>query len=132
NQESKGATNHFLSLRLKGDSLNKNGFGAKVLVYANGQIQFQEAYPVRGYFSSVDQQMLFGLGDNDHADSLVIIWPDGRKQSIENISANTTLEVLWKNAGAGSLSAESRQPLLFTDITSSAGLEYRHHDNPFN
>ena len=132
NQESKGATNHFLSLRLKGDSLNKNGFGAKVLVYANGQIQFQEAYPVRGYFSSVDQQMLFGLGDNDHADSLVIIWPDGRKQSLKNISANTTLELLWKNAGAGSLSAESRQPLLFTDITSSAGLEYRHHDNPFN
>ncbi len=132
NQENKGATNHFLSLRLKGDSLNKNGFGAKVFVYTKDQIQYQEAYPVRGYFSSVDQQLLFGLGDSGRADSLVIIWPDGRKQSIENISANTTLELLWKNAGAGAFSADSPQPLLFTDITSSAGLVYRHHDNPFN
>ena len=31
----------------------------------------QEQNPVRGYFSSVDQQLLFGLGKNDHVDSLV-------------------------------------------------------------
>ena len=132
NQESKTASNHFLSLRLKGDSLNRNGFGAKVFVHTKNQIQFQEANPVRGYFSSVDQQLLFGLGDNDHADSLVIIWPDGRKQSVTNISADATLELLWENAGASTFSTDSRQALIFTDITSSAGLEYRHHDNPFN
>ncbi len=132
NQENKTASNHFLSLRLKGDSLNRNGFGAKVFVYTKNQIQFQEANPVRGYFSSVDQQLLFGLGDNDHADSLVIIWPDGRKQSVANISADATLELLWENAGASTFSTDSRQALIFTDITSSAGLEYRHHDNPFN
>lgn len=132
NQKGKTATNHFLSLRLKGDSLNRNGFGTKVLVYTNNQAQLQEANPVRGYFSSVDQRLIFGLGENAQVDSLAVIWPDGKKQLIKNIGADTTLDLLWENAGIIPLPANSQPPLLFTDITSSAGLIYRHHDNPFN
>jgi hypothetical protein len=49
----------------------------------------QEENPVRGYFSSVDQQLLFGLGKYDHVDSLVILWPANKKQVIKNIVADT-------------------------------------------
>ncbi|HEV2830591.1 MAG TPA: FG-GAP-like repeat-containing protein, partial [Hanamia sp.] len=71
NQKSKPRQNHFLSVGLQGDSLNHRGFGAKIYLYNNGQAQMQEQNPVRGYFSSVDQQLLFGLGKYDHVDSLV-------------------------------------------------------------
>src|SRR6188768_1271363 len=54
-QKNKPVNNHFLSVRLKGDSLNTHGFGTKVLLYYDkGNVQMQEQNPVRGYFSSVD------------------------------------------------------------------------------
>ena len=124
---------HFLSVELKGDSLNRKGFGSKVFVYNNGHVQLQEQNPVRGYFSSVDQRLLFGLGKNDHVDSLVIVWPDGKKQLLKNMAADTTLALSWKNSVHDSIAAiATSAPLLFSDITSSSGIWYGHHDNRFN
>ena len=132
NQKDKPVTTHFLSLRLNGDSLNRHGFGSKVYVYNNGKTQFQEQNPVRGYFSSVDQQLIFGLGENVKVDSLVIEWPDGKRQVVKNIAADTTLVLSWKNAGINPSVATAKPAFLFSDITSTAGILYRHHDNPFN
>ena len=58
----------------------------------------QEENPVRGYFSSVDRQLIFGLGKNDHVDSLQVIWPDDKRQLIKNFDADTTSVLSWKNA----------------------------------
>jgi hypothetical protein len=132
NQKNKTSTTHFLTLRLKGDSLNRQGFGSKVLVYNNGRAQLQEQNPVRGYFSSVDQQLVFGLGNYDHVDSLLIVWPDGKKQSIKNIVADTGITLSWKNAGFDPAVPVKVTTFLFSDITGSSGLLYRHQDNPFN
>ena len=48
NQKDKPSAEHFLSLRLEGDSLNIQGFGSKVLVYNHAGVQMQEENPVRG------------------------------------------------------------------------------------
>ena len=132
NRKNKVLTAHFLSVQLQGDSLNRRGFGAKVLVYNSDTVQLQEQSPVRGYFSSVDQQLIFGLGKNDRVDSLVIVWPDGKKQSLKNVAADTTLILSWKNSVRFSSPEIARPTLLFSDITLSANILYRHHDNPFN
>ena len=131
-QKDKPSVNHFLSLRLKGDSLNTHGFGAKIFVYNNGNVQMQEQNPVRGYFSSVDQQLLFGLGKNDHADSLIVIWPDNKREVIKNIAADTFLELAWKNAIVQDIIAPTKAPAIFSDITAASGIAYLHHDNLFN
>jgi hypothetical protein len=131
-QKDKPPGNHFLSLRLKGDSLNTRGFGTKVLVYNNGNVQMQEENPARGYFSSVDQQLLFGLGKDDQVDSLVAIWPDNKRQVIKNIAANSFMELSWKNADREDPVVPVKTQPLFSDITSSSGISYRHHDNSFN
>jgi enediyne biosynthesis protein E4 len=131
-QKNKPPGNHFLSLQLHGDSLNKHGFGTKVFIYNDGNVQMQEENPVRGYFSSVDQQLLFGLGKYDHVDSLVVNWPDNKKQVIRNIPADTFLVLSWKNAGTSNPVVPSKTSLLFSDITSASGILYQHHDNPFN
>ena len=36
-------------------------FGTKVCLYSDGKMQMQEQNPVRGYYSSVDQDLIFGL-----------------------------------------------------------------------
>jgi len=132
NQPGKALTDHFLSVQLKGDSMNRHGVGARLLLCNNGKAQLLEENPVRGYFSSVDQQLLFGLGKNKQVDSLLVIWPDGKKQVLKNITADTWLQLSWKNANPAATEPVANPAYLFTDITSSNGLSYRHQDNDFN
>lgn len=131
-QKDKPVTAHFLGLRFDGDRLNRKGFGAKVFIYNDNNVQMQEQNPVRGYFSSVDQQLLFGLGKYDHADSLIVIWPDNKKQVIKNLAADTVLVLSWRNATGYEYYTPVKQPVLFLDITAASGIAYRHHENSFN
>lgn len=132
NQKNKAFTTHFLSLQLVGDSLNRHGFGSKVFVYGNGKVQLQEQNPVRGYFSSVDQRLIIGLGKDDRVDSLIIEWPDGRKQLLKNVATDTILSLYWKNAQTVPLPDAVESVPLFSDFTDASGILYRHQDNPFN
>lgn len=131
-EENKPSGNHYLRIQLKGDSLNTRAFDSKVLLYNAGKAQVQEENPVRGYFSSVDQELLFGLGKYDHADSVVVIWPDQQKQVIEKIAADTTLVLSWKNADSKYNPKPEDGSPVFSDITSSMGISYLHHDNSYN
>jgi enediyne biosynthesis protein E4 len=131
NQKNKPVQNHFLSIRLQGDSLNNRGFGTKVFLYDKSGIQMQEENPVRGYFSSVDRQLLFGLGKNQHIDSLVAIWPDNKKQIIRDITPDSFLILSWKNA-INIPDIHSLAAPLFTDKTESSGILYRHQENDFD
>jgi hypothetical protein len=140
-QRGKPAGAHFVSLGLAGDSLNPQAFGAKVWVYSGHESQMQEENPVRGYFSSVDRQLLFGLGQSRRVDSLKVIWPDSSVQTIRNVQTDTFLTLSWKNAARtfplpiGSRSRSllpSPPPPLFSDITATAGISYKHRESPFN
>jgi hypothetical protein len=132
NQKNKAPATHFLSLQLLGDSLNKHGFGSRVYLYNKGKVQLQEQNPVRGYFSSVDQQLLFGLGKDNQVDSLIICWPDGKKQLLKNFTADTSLVFSWKNATMYPAVEKTKPAYLFSDITSSSDILYKHNENSFN
>lgn len=131
-QNSKPAQSHFLKLILKGDALNEHGFGTKVCLFSNGWMQMQEQNPVRGYLSSVDQDLIFGLGSNTKIDSVVAIWPDGRKTIRINISADATLVLSQKDASLFNQETRTNPSFLFTDITSSSGIQYHHAEYEFN
>ncbi|HRP33030.1 MAG TPA: VCBS repeat-containing protein [Agriterribacter sp.] len=126
------SSNHYLGITLKGDSLNRHGLGCKVLVYHNEQLQFQEQNPARGYYSTVDLRLLFGLGQHQKADSVLIVWPDGKQQKFQQVPADTMLIADWKNAGVPlPATAPSASPL-FSDITHQSGISYLHQENIFN
>lgn len=131
-QKGKPSKTHYLSLKLEGDSLNTRGFGTKVLVYNEGKVQMEEQNPVRGYFSSVDQQLFFGLGKYDHIDSLAVIWPDNKKQIIKNVAADTMIILSWRNATSNNDETPFYNNPLFSDITSTSGILCAHHENIFN
>jgi enediyne biosynthesis protein E4 len=132
NQKGKPSAAHYISLGLEGEELNRGGLGTKVFLYDHAGVQMQEENPVRGYFSSVDRQLIFGLGTNAHVDSLVVIWPDEKKQVIKDFNADATLMLSWKNAVREAPAEAIKPQWLFTDITSSSGLIYSHHENAFD
>ena len=86
----KGKTS-YLKVRLAGTGQNRNAIGAKVFLYQQGRTQYLQQMPNRGFQSSVDLTMLFGLGGNPAIDSLTVIWPDDQTQTLRNPKANQTL-----------------------------------------
>jgi len=132
NQNNKSVKSHFLKLVLKGSDINKNAFGTKICIYADGKMQMQEQNPVRGYYSSVDQDIIFGLGTSTKVDSLIATWPDGKKTIVKNISADTSLSLAQSTASFNNDNVEKNSSLLFSDITSASGIQYRHTEYEFN
>lgn len=123
---------HYLQVVLEGDSLNKRGLGTKLTVYNKGNIQVQEQQPARGYFSSVDQRLFFGLGDATQIDSLSVTWPDGKQQTLYHLTTDTTVTIYWKNAEKKLPDNPIIPQRLFADVTATAGISYLHTENSFN
>jgi hypothetical protein len=67
-------------------------------MYTHDGKQFLEESPVRGFSSSVDYRLHFGLGNKTYIDSLKIQWPDDKIQLIKNIKANQSLVVKYDDA----------------------------------
>ncbi|GAA4407591.1 VCBS repeat-containing protein [Nibrella viscosa] len=90
--------NHYLAVRLEGNTPNTQGLGAKVLVYQQGHQQLREQMPTQGYQSSVSPVLHFGLGADKTIDSVRIVWPGGKQQLLTNVTGDQRLTVQEKNA----------------------------------
>ena len=102
----KGA--NYLNIVLSGEAGNTQGIGAKLYVYAGGLKQYIEQMPAQGYQSSVSPVLHFGLGDQNMADSIRIIWPGGKRQLLKAIAANQTIVV--KQGEAEMNPSSAREP----------------------
>jgi hypothetical protein len=125
-------TSHYIGFKLKGNALNRNGIGTKVLVYTGGNVQVQEQYPVRGYFSTVGIDLHFGLGNQQQVDSVIAIWPDRKKQTLTTPGVDTLIELSWQNAKNEPGTPAPVTQKLFSGISAATGLDYKHRDNSFN
>lgn len=124
---------NYLSVKLIGDSLNRNGLGTWIELYYGGKLQFLEHSRYRGYLSTMPAEPHFGLGNVSEIDSVIIKWPDGKKQVFANVPANQTLTADHKNAH---VSYSWARPLLaentlFKDVTGALGIHYQHKATDF-
>ncbi|MGD1892968.1 MAG: VCBS repeat-containing protein [Cyclobacteriaceae bacterium] len=93
------AGQHYLRINLQGSPQNPQGVGAKVLLrYGAGQTQYVENALYRGYLSTMEPALHFGLGDQEQVDSLLVIWPDGRQQLFLDVSVNQQITVAYSEA----------------------------------
>ncbi|GAB4015349.1 VCBS repeat-containing protein [Spirosoma koreense] len=129
---------NFLRVQLQGYAHNPNAIGAKVYVHQGKETQYLQQMPNRGFQSSVDLTLVFGLGADSAGkkppvDSIRVIWPDDRMQVIRRPKINTTLPVAYKNANqtATFQPKATAGARLFTDVTATARLDYVHRENDF-
>jgi hypothetical protein len=52
----------------------------------------QPALGVNGYLTTSDPRPHFGLGASARAETVEILWPDGRRQAYRDIAANRILK----------------------------------------
>jgi hypothetical protein len=97
----------FLKIQCKGLSPNTFGIGAKVSVYSRNTIQMQQLMPTRGFQSSVEPILLFGLDTLRQVDSVNIQWPNGKQETKYHVSTNQTLIANETNA---------HQPIIYPSL----------------
>src|SRR2546428_768528 len=124
-------TNRYLQVRLEGKGANRFAIGAKVTLRAGEQQFFQELEPSRGFQSSVDYVLTFGVGQRDTVDTVKVEWPDGRVSTLTHVAANQRLTVRQSESRtAAPVKARPVTPLL-SDVTAQVGLPYVHRENDF-
>lgn len=129
---SNSAENHFLNVNLQGKVPNVQGIGARVYLYHDGQTQLQVQYPVRGYLSGVTSVIHFGMGASARYDSVVVQWPDGQKTHLGAGQANQTIQVSIDQAKPGNRIPRTNPNSLFTDATSTLGINHQHQENDYD
>lgn len=131
NHSGERTQNHFLKIKFEGPTGNIQGYGVKVWLYTNRLLQFQEHSPYRGYQSSVEQGLHFGLAQHQTIDSIRIQWPDGKQQLLKKQQANQKITVKYSNAISPGASGKQneRQPL-FRQVT-DRNIHYTHQETEY-
>lgn len=90
--------NHYIAFQLEGPDKNRAGFGTHIVISASGKRQYVEHYPYRGFQSTVDDVIHFGVGRDSIVSSVRVEWPDGKVQQINGVESNQTLRLSYENA----------------------------------
>lgn len=118
--------NNYVAIRLIATGQNRDAYGARVTVYVNNKKILREQLPVRGFQSSVDPTLHFGLGPAKVCDSVHILWPDGKLQVLKNVSANQRLVVRQDTTGHPAW--KEKKVTLFEKVTAPS---FTHRENSF-
>ncbi len=89
----KGNQNNWISIKLIGQRNNRDGIGSKVIVNAGGITQIAEVKSGSSYASGSDLRLLFGIGDAEQIDNILVKWQNGIEQEIESVNINQFLTI---------------------------------------
>lgn len=125
--------NTYLKVRLEGNSQNTFGIGAKVSVYSNGNHQLYEMMPTRGFLSSVEPALTIGLDTLNTVDSLLVSWPDGSVQVVEDVKANSTIVLKQEDANkVKTPGPKETKEKLFKNVSGEFGELFTHRENSYS
>ena len=93
NIQPKESAPHYLQVKLEGESPNRRGIGTTLILTSGGEKQYLYHSPYRGYMSTMETPEHFGLGRVTRADSLEVIWPDGREQVLTDLGVDRVVTV---------------------------------------
>lgn len=91
--QNQGNGNHWLTVKLRGTTSNRDGIGARITVKSGGLSQIREVVSGSSFISQNSLWQTFGLGRSSKIDSLEVRWPSGQTQRLTNVSANQTLQL---------------------------------------
>jgi enediyne biosynthesis protein E4 len=120
--------NNYLKIKLDGEGGNRFGVGARVSVTAGGTTQVQELSPTRGWLSSSDFTLNFGLGKNEMAEEVTVAWPGGKVQNLTQVKGNQTLTLRQSEASQSTDSPVTNENLRFHQLAISP---ISHRENRF-
>jgi len=122
------SSQNFIQLRLTGNKNNRNAIGSKISIRTKSNTQYQELYTSRGYLSSIQNIVHFGLGVDSKVEELKIDWSNGKTSVFKNIQANQILKINEINASNNSHSSSKKTPVFNPVSLGKIGVDYHHSE----
>jgi hypothetical protein len=121
---------NWLQIEIRPGGANSHGLGTVAEIYGKGLYLYGTQQPNKGFLSSSEPILHFGLGDVEHLDSIVLTWPDGSSEKLEQVKTNQ--RILWKKGTGKNHPGKllpSKRPLFFQakDL-----LDWQHEEIAFN
>ena len=130
------SASNWLNIYFEGAGANTQGIGVRAIVFAGGKTYYQMLQATHGFMSSSEPMLHFGLGKINKIDSLVIVWPEGKKDVQKGVQLNS---VLYAKQASFSKPVKDNRMDLFgringfsaqITIDSSSGFEiWKHNEN---
>ncbi len=125
---------NFISISFKGNDLNTFGVGCKAYVFQKEKMQYQQLMLTRGFQSSSDTRLHFGLDSLSSIDSILVVWPNQKFQVVKNIIGNKQM-IFYQKEATGSFSYANffrSAASYFRDVTDSIKISWKHKEDNFD
>jgi hypothetical protein len=76
-----------IRLELRGVESSRDAVGTEVTIVAGEQQWTRQLTAGDGYQASNERQLIFGIGERDSVDRILIDWPSGRRQEFGELTA---------------------------------------------
>ena len=131
---------NYISVSFKGNDSNTFGVGTKAYLFTGRKgsnsyrIQYQQLMLTRGFQSSSDARLHFGLDSLTTIDSLLVVWPNQKYQVLKKVTANKQIVVDQRDALDSFIYDRffPKSKELFENITSEINCKWKHTENNFN
>ena len=119
-------TGHRVMIDLRGTVSNRFGIGATVKIESALGVQIRQLWLARGYMSSSEPAVHFGLGADTQIKRLTVTWPSGHVQTFANLGVDRRFTIT-EPAGATPAAAPPTTALTtqFSEVGKSTGLALR-------
>ena len=124
------SSNNWISFSFDSSSKNKFGVGNKIFLYTKNGLQFQELSPMRGFQSSVDYRLNFGIGNISNVDSVKIVWNNNQESTLQNLKINSHHLIKEDNMiKSHNKNTSDKQKQILSQ--SMSNIDYTHIENNF-
>ena len=129
-QEQNIDQNNFLQIRLIGSKSNSKALGTQITLHCGEKIFYQELSPMRGFQSSTEHRLTFGIGQHPIIDKIDILWPDGQITILQDVAVNQSITVDQEHSARTKIAPSNplTEPLF---IETKLPVDYRHIENEF-
>jgi hypothetical protein len=127
-------TGNYLQIKLEGIPQNPAGTGSTIIVQNGELTQIAYANPNRGFLSTNTDILQFGFGKSNSPIRVQIQWPDGKQETLDNISVNQkiTLKQTQAQKGPSILKQSLTSPPIFSEVSAAqSGITFSHSENLF-
>ncbi|VAW13660.1 FIG01019539: hypothetical protein, partial [hydrothermal vent metagenome] len=125
--------NTYLRFKANGSKQNPFGLGLKVSIFSDSQEQFQELTLTRGFQSSVEPIIHFGTGTANFIEKVIVTWPDGKKQILNQLKTNQVVTLNYNEAIIPNpKNIQKDTNTLLTSLSDRKDLEFKHSENQYN
>lgn len=125
-------TQNYIQINLKGPKHNTIAIGTKVIIQVENQKQMQEVYLSRGFQSSINHKLTFGVGNNEIVNKIQVYWSNNKTSELSNVKVNQLIEMKYENSKPIVEKGNNKKTFFEKVKASSLGIEFKHEENDFD